>query len=935
MDGASPSASDSNPGTASLPYKTISAAVKARAGAGNTIVVEPATYREEVTVPAAGASGSPFAIQAAAAGTIVDGGDDFSSTSKWTPVSGNVYRTPVSWTPKQVFSDGARLTPSSASTASIPSRSFKYSSGYLYVNAGGGNPGAHELIVGRRSEAFTISGKPWVTVRGFTVRHQEDDAIVVSGSSSNTTISSNVISLGNAYGITLTSCSGVTVEGNTVSYCNDHGIHLSSASGSVIRGNESFGNARPSSRAANGIYLTGSSGNRLERNRLHDNQDSGVNIYNGSNNNICVLNVSWNNGDHGYDHLSSSGNVHIAEIAYHNYKDGFSIEGTSPKQQIYDCIAIDNGLTTSEFDLWVDSSSSSGFVSDFNIFWNSASGTYPVKYISTKYTSVAAYAAASGKDTHTAQANPRFVNAGAGDFHLLPRSPAIDDAISSVASWPATDGDGRARADDPATPNTGVGVITYGDRGAFEYIPSGTDTPPVVSAPATAGATENQPLVVNVTASDAEPITSLTVNLAGLPAGGDAVFTPNAENTAGTLTWTPKFTDAPGPYTVTFTASNTLLGSASTSIAVGNVDGAPVVTAPAAVGVAIGQQLTATVTASDPDGDAIETLTADLSGLPAGNNAQFAVDASHTSGTLTWTPTADDASDAPYAVTFTAANGLSGSSTTAITVGDQAPANLCGNPSFEADVSGWKSNGSSTLTRVTGGHAGSYCLEIKAPSNTTYGITDNPNWIASVPAAGARYHFTAWVRSGSSTGNGKIKIREFAGGTQQGASAYSAPVPLSPSWQQIVFDYTAQVAGSTLDLEVNDYPLAAGEMFQVDDITISVVPGAAPAPRVAAERLASPEVGAAFAARVSSNPVRDGGAIDIVTTRPGALEVQVFDIRGRKLPLSLDRAFVPAGRHEVPIRVRDERGNRLGAGVFFYRVRATEGERSGRFVVLE
>jgi len=114
VDGASPSASDSNPGTASLPYKTISAAVKARAGAGNTIVVEPATYREEVTVPAAGASGSPFAIQAAAAGTIVDGGDDFSSTSKWTPVSGNVYRTPVNWTPKQVFSDGARLTPSSA-----------------------------------------------------------------------------------------------------------------------------------------------------------------------------------------------------------------------------------------------------------------------------------------------------------------------------------------------------------------------------------------------------------------------------------------------------------------------------------------------------------------------------------------------------------------------------------------------------------------------------------------------------------------------------------------------------------------------------------------------------------------------------------------------------------------------------------------------------
>ena len=51
-----------------------------------------------------------------------------------------------------------------------------------------------------------------------------------------------------------------------------------------------------------------------------------------------------------------------------------------------------------------------------------------------------------------------------------------------------------------------------------------------------------------------------------------------------------------------------------------------------------GELVTLTVTASDPDGDAITSLSADLSGLPGGNNAVFTSNADHAGGTLTWTP---------------------------------------------------------------------------------------------------------------------------------------------------------------------------------------------------------------------------------------------------------------------------------------------------------
>src|SRR2546427_12729590 len=107
----------------------------------------------------------------------------------------------------------------------------------------------------------------------------------------------------------------------------------------------------------------------------------------------------------------------IGDVAYGNYKDGFSNEGTSSGSQIFNCIGVNNGLTTNEFDLWGDSQSSVGFVSNYNIFWNSTSQT-PFKYISTTYSTISAYQAASGQDVQSLQADPKFVNPSAGGFYL-------------------------------------------------------------------------------------------------------------------------------------------------------------------------------------------------------------------------------------------------------------------------------------------------------------------------------------------------------------------------------------------------------------------------------------------------------------------------------------------------------------------------------------
>jgi parallel beta-helix repeat protein len=436
---ASAACSNTGPGTEARPYCTISAAVAARGGPGVTIAVAPGTYPEQVSIATSGAAGSPLVL-AGAGGAIVDGADDLSDPRQWTQVAGDVWLAAgVTWTPLQVFADSTRLAPATGAADSLPAHSFTSVAGQgLYVNAGGGNPAQHRARVGRRKYGFSMFGRAWITIDGFAVIGTEDRGINVSGSCTNVAIIHNTVRYANKMGIQITGGSGIRIASNTVSDNNDHGISLTTGvTASVVEDNESFRNARPGERAANGIYLFGSPGDTLRFNRLHDNQDTGLHLQSGSNDCVCYLNRSWSNGDHGYDHLGAAGTLHVCDLAWGNFRDGFSMEGGSPGTRIYHSIAVENGLTTNEFDLWLDQASSVGFVSDHNLFWNSTRQP-PVKYIRTLYSSVPAYARVSGQDQHTLQTDPRFVSPAAGDFRLKTGSPAAGDSDSRGPGWSAS-----------------------------------------------------------------------------------------------------------------------------------------------------------------------------------------------------------------------------------------------------------------------------------------------------------------------------------------------------------------------------------------------------------------------------------------------------------------------------------------------------------------
>ena len=174
----------------------------------------------------------------------------------------------------------------------------------------------------------------------------------------------------------------------------------------------------------------------------------------------------------------------------------------------------------------------------------------------------------------------------------------------------------------------------------------------------------------------------------------------------------------------------------------------------------------------------------------------------------------------------TDSGGLKGKSSITISIIDNSTGNLVGNPSFEADASGWQPYRESTLRRTTEAVDGRFSLRVTGPDERIpeFGVNDTPTWIEKSPAAGIRYRFTEWVKSNISTGAVFLRVREFAGRQLVGQKAESIRVNLSPSWQMITVDYLTQAAGTKVDLQILDAPVAERESFWVDNISIKIIP---------------------------------------------------------------------------------------------------------------
>ncbi len=440
-------------------------------------------------------------------------------------------------------------------------------------------PGRNPVIGTGVANGAYISARSYISLSNLTFTGTTGDGVYVTKSDHITVRGNTVTNAGRqaqsatAPGISIRTTNNSLVADNNTNHNSDTGIYVTSTStGNTVTNNQSSFNAQGWQRNANGINVT-SPGNVISGNVTHDNEDTGIQLYTGANNNLVTLNVTYNNGDHGIDNLNVTGGTIVGNTVFRNCTSGINLEGaTSGSYRIANNIAVDNAVypayagiscarRAGNIGVW-DGAQNSTLV-DHNLVYLSKTG---VMYAwGTTYTSLAAMRTASGQEAAGVQADPKFADTSTWDLSLREGSPAIDRGDSGVPGEQATDILGYPRVRDPNVPNTfAAGPRLYDDLGAYEFQP---DLPPPVQQPVAAltltPTSGSAPLLVSADASGSNDPQGQTLSYSF--DFGDGTTLSGQPGAVASHTY-----DAAGTYTVTVTARNTsgLTGTASRSVAV-------------------------------------------------------------------------------------------------------------------------------------------------------------------------------------------------------------------------------------------------------------------------------------------------------------------------------------------------------------------------------
>jgi PKD repeat protein len=403
--------------------------------------------------------------------------------------------------------------------------------------------------------------------------------------------------------------------------------------------------------------------------------------------------------------------------------------------------------------------------------------------------------------------------------------------------------------------------------------------PPAIHAPAQVTVAEGAPVAFAITAVDPDgpAISSLTASFAGLPLGNNATFAANPTNTGGSFAWTPSFQDARvTPYLVTFTATNDLSGSGTTNIVVTNVNRGPVASAGGPYSAMAGSPLTLNgAGSSDPDGDALTYNWVYGDGL-----AGSGVNPVHTYAAV-----------GDYGV--------------ALTVSDGSLSNLA-----------------TTTASVVG------ILEARAFTGSGYRSirlsAGKPQWCANVEPVGRSYtnsavDLTTLVMKSPGTGSVSqipaIQEKASISGDHDGNGVDEIEACFSKGDLRQLF---GNLTGNTTVQVTIEGGLFAGGLFRAQ-MDVNVIASG----------------GGQLAASVSPNPLNPEAILTFVTAKPGFARVDLFDLRGRLVRRLIEERSLPPGYHDVRIDGRDDHGERLATGIYFFRIHAAEGVETGQLTVLK
>lgn len=458
VDGGNAACANNGQGSSTVPFCTIGAAA-GKAKAGDTVHVNAGSYPEKVTIKKSGTSSAPLVFEADQAdpGVTVGSGQTIAfdlNGADWVTIRG--FRI-VGTT-----SEGIRVQLSSNFTLDANRIS---------------NTGARGIYVANGTDCTLKDNKIDQTV-SYGIYISNGLGVKITGGEISR--AGQPISGATRKGVYFYNSNASSISNSIIHHNSDSGIYVSSSStGIQVARNISYGNARGYTRAAPGIEIRTVINNLVWGNLTFANEDSGIQLYTGANDNLVIANVSYLNGDHGIDTKDSTGVKLIGNSIYGNDTSGINVEGSSSNATIKNNISVDNGInsTRTRGNIRVDSDSIAGTQMNFNLVnLTAAAGQTMYTWGSTKYaTLVDLRNAVPTVETNGIQQPPGWtslppipdnlppdqysVNPPPADLHLTDGSVAISAADPSVNLCPG----GQAARDADGFLREAV------DRGAFEF----------------------------------------------------------------------------------------------------------------------------------------------------------------------------------------------------------------------------------------------------------------------------------------------------------------------------------------------------------------------------------------------------------------------------------------------------------------------------------
>ncbi len=531
-----PATFETTGGTASV-FKTI-ADINAFSGlaAGSTALFRRGQiWREQLTIPSSGSEGSPITFGAYGSGAdpIITGANIMGS---WSLESANVYKTALVTEPKIVIINGALGTLKASVVALVAPGDWYWAASVLYVYATS-DPGS-TVQGGQRDYGIFSNLKDYLTFRNLNIQGSNDmgvslnrgdhfdvqyctfnfcgiTAALDTWTSTNATLSNNIFDYNNGDAI-WTDSTNLMCQNNTISHvygADSDGIQMAYTSNALVTGN----------------YID-MSGTNSTKNCIINSEGTGTNIIS---RNTCIgtgsttlgggisvntsnITISYNSikdvkgADYSFG-IAISGEMDLSDITieyniitgckfgimnFGNYEyDNLKIYNNTISESTMENIGLFNGALAGEIKnniFWstVCASRNGDFgdatiiggktlVIDYNI-WGPEVENFLKDLNNNYYSTLAAWVSGTGYDVHSKKDDPLFVSAT--DFHLMPRSPAIDagTSVSLTSDY--------AGALVPQRTNPSIGAYEYVRKMAGRRIMPGLKSGQVITWASTPGA---------------------------------------------------------------------------------------------------------------------------------------------------------------------------------------------------------------------------------------------------------------------------------------------------------------------------------------------------------------------------------------------------------------------------------------------------------------